>query len=73
MFYKAQFLGSLLLNIFLCDLLAIYENNDFSSHADDTTPYVVGNNTEAILSELNEIAEMLFTWFHNNQSNEIKS
>ena len=72
-FHKAQFLGSLLLNLFLCDLLAIYENNDFTSYADDTILYVVGKNTEAVLFELNEIVEMLFIWFHNNQSNEINS
>lgn len=37
------------------------------NYADDTIPYIVGNNTEEVLFELKVNTEKLFTWFDNNQ------
>ena len=45
----------LLFNMFLCDLFLTIEGNYFTNYADDTTPYVVGNNAEEVVSELKAI------------------
>ena len=42
-------------------------NNYFKNYTDDTTPYVIGNNTEEVVSELTGVIEMLFTWFSQNE------
>ena len=43
-------LGSLLFNIFLCNLFFIMKETDFSSYADDNTPY---RTADTIEEELN--------------------
>ena len=58
---QGSILGPLLLNIFLCDLFLTIEGNYFTNCADDTTAYVIGNNTEEA------ITQKLFTWFAQNQ------
>ena len=40
---QGSILGPLLLNIFICDLFLIMNKEDFSSYADDNTPYVIRN------------------------------
>lgn len=57
---QVSVLGPLLLNIFPCDFFVILENNYFTSYADDTTPYIVGNNNAEVLLELIKIAEIFF-------------
>ena len=56
-----------LFNIFLCDLFLSIENNYFTNYADDTTPYVIGNNPDEVVSELKDITEKLFNWFSQNE------
>ena len=53
-------LGTLLFNIFLCDLFFIMNENDFASYADDHTPYVVGNNVQNIIINLQNASLTLF-------------
>ena len=60
-------LGRLLFNIFLCDLFLTIEGNYFTNYADDTTPYVIGNNAEEAVSELKAITQKLFTCFARNE------
>ena len=60
---QGSILGPLLFNIFLCDLFLTIEGNYFTNYADDTTPYVIGNNAEEVVSELKAITQKLFTWF----------
>ena len=43
------------------------ENNYFTNYANDTTPYVIGNNPDEVVSELRDITEKLFTWFSQNE------
>ena len=60
-------LGPLLFNIFLCNLFLTIEGNYFTNYADDTTPYVIGNNAEELVSELKAIIQILFIWFPQNE------
>ena len=45
------------------------KNNYFTNYADDTTPYVIGNNPDEVVSEHKDITEKLFTWFSQNEMN----
>ena len=64
---QGSIVGPLLFNIFLCDLFLSIENNYFTNYADDTTPYVIGNNPDEVVSEIRDITEKLFTWFSQNE------
>ena len=44
-----------------------HEECCFPNYADDTTPYVVANNTEEVIENLINGTQKLFTWFANNQ------
>ena len=52
---QGSILGPLFFNIFLCDLFLSIENNYFTNYADDTTPYVISNNPDEVVSELRDI------------------
>ena len=60
-------MGPLFFNIFLCYLFLSIENNYFTNYADDTTPYVIGNNPDEVISELKDITEKLFAWLSQNE------
>ena len=64
---QGSILEPLLFNIILCDLFLEHEEYCFTSYADDTTPYVVANNTEEVIENLTNVTQKLFTWFANNQ------
>ena len=64
---QGSILGPLLFNIFLCNLFLTIEGNYVNSYAYDTTPYVIGNNAEEVVSELKAITQKLFTWFAQNE------
>ena len=64
---QGSILGPPLFNIFLCDLFLSIENNYFTNYADDTTPYVIGNNPDEVVSELRDITEKLFIWSSQNE------
>ena len=44
-----------------------HENCCYVNYADDTTPYIVANNTAEVLDKLTNITQRLFTWFVSNQ------
>ena len=46
-----------------------YENNYSANYADDTNPYIVGENTTEVLKNLSSLAQQLFIWFGNNKIN----
>ena len=64
---QGSILGPLLFNIFLCDLFFIMNETDFTSYADDSTPYVVGNNMEDVIIKLQNASLTLFQWSYDNQ------
>ena len=64
---QGSILGSLLFNIFLCDLFLVMENIDIASYADDDTSYTTGNSIEEVTQKLENAAKTLFQWFSDNQ------
>ena len=56
---QGSILGPLLFNIFLFDLFLTIEGNYFTSDADGTTPYVIGNNAKEIVSKPKAITQIL--------------
>ena len=64
---QGSILGPLLFNIFLCDLFLTIEDNYFTNYANDTTPSVIGNDAEEVVSELKAITQKLFTGFAQNK------
>ena len=64
---QGSILGPFLFNIFLCDLFHEYQNNYFANYADDTTPYIAGDNTTLVLTNLFSLPQKLFTWLANNK------
>ena len=64
---QESILRPLLFNIFLCDLFLEHENCCYVNYANDTTPYIVANNTAEVLEKLTNTTQRLFTWFGNNQ------
>ena len=63
---QGSILGTLLFN-FLYDLFYEYENNFFADYVDDTSPYIVGDNTTEVLANLSSLAWKIFTWLANNK------
>ena len=54
-------------SIFLYDLFFIMKETDFSSYADDNTPYVTADTIEEVIKLLERESTMLFNWFSDNQ------
>ena len=49
------------------DLFSVINKVDFTSYADDNTPYVIGNGVKEFINSLNEASDKLFNWFGNKQ------
>ena len=58
--------GTLLFNLFLCDLFLFFQEADIISYADDNTPYVCSENIDVVLEKLKEVGKALFECFSNN-------
>ena len=63
---QGSFLGSLLFNIFLCDLFLLINDIDIASYADDNTPYTVHKSPEKVIKVLKDTSVDLLPWFRNN-------
>ena len=64
---QGSILGPLLFNIFLADLFFIVKDIDIASYADDTTHFIVEDNTENLIASLEEASNNPFVWFKNNR------
>ena len=64
---QGSILGPLLFNMFLCDLFFIMKETDFSSYAEDNTPYRIADTIEEVIKLLERDSKMLFKWFSDNQ------
>ena len=63
---QGSVLGPLLFNIDLTDLFYECEDSNITNYADDTTPYVCGENIRVVISGLQSLAFRLFKWFESN-------
>ena len=59
-------IGVLLFNIFVCDLFLILDYTYFTSYADDSIPYTINQNTDAVDKSLEEVSISLLIWFKEN-------
>ena len=64
---QGSVLGTLFFKIYLCDLFLLVCNIDVTNYADDTTPYVTGDNLESVIKQLEQATKLLFQWFSDNQ------
>ena len=64
---EGSILGPLLFDIFMFDIFFTVNEIDFSSYADDNTPFVSGDRIEDVLDSLENASLKLFNWFSNNQ------
>ena len=64
---QGSILGPLLFIIFLFDLFWIMYETDFTSYADDNTPYVLGDNIYDVIKSLEDDSINLFKCFLDNQ------
>ena len=60
---QGSILGSLLFNVFLCDLFLIMENISVATYKAHTT----GNSIEEVIHKLENASKTLFQWFSDNQ------
>ena len=63
---QGSVLGTLFFKIYLCDLFLLVCNIDVTNYADDTTPYVTGDNLESVIKQLEQATKLLFQWFSDN-------
>ena len=60
-------IGLLLINTFICALISILSNIDFTNYADDTTPYVIRDGSKEVIGSFKNALADLFCWFASNQ------
>ena len=59
-------MGSLLFNIYICDLFIENSDTDIANYADDNTPYTCSSDLDSIIFKLQKNTERIFRWFYNN-------
>ena len=64
---QGSILGPLLFNVDLCDLFITMSQYDIADYADDNMPYVSGRNIKEVVASLEEVSEVVFQWFRDNQ------
>ena len=63
---QGSVLQPILFIMFIADLFFINNDTDFASYADDTTPYVCGQNVFEVIGFLESKVTNVFKWFHEN-------
>ena len=64
---QGSILGAFLFNILLRDLFFIINDVDFTSYADDNTPFFIGNDLDEVIFKLQSASKTLFQWLADNQ------
>ena len=64
---QESILGSLLFNIFLCDLFFIMNDVDFARYADGHAPFFVGKHVNHAILKFENALKTFFKWFNDNQ------
>ena len=64
---QRSILGSLLFNLFLCELFYMMSDTDFATYADGNTPYVSADTIGEVIKRLETAPVNLFKWFADNQ------
>ena len=72
---QGSILGSLLFNIYICDLFLENSDIDIANYADNNTLYACSSDLDPVIFKLQENTERIFRWFYNNNliSNAVKS
>ena len=68
---QGSFLGPLLFNTFMCDLFFVMKETNFSSYADDNTPYRTADTIDEAIKLPERESTMLFKWFSGKLVNVI--
>ena len=63
---QGSILGPLLFNIFMIDLFMSMDDTNIANYADDTTPYVCGNDITVVMKELETASVNILKWFNQN-------
>ena len=63
---QRSILGSLLFNMFLCNLFQFFPDLDTANYADDTTTHSTNINLNKVLQRLEKESNTLFKWFTEN-------
>ena len=64
---QGPILGSLLFNIFMCDMFLIINTTFFTGYSDGNSPFAVRGNIADVVKALEEIGENILNWFSNNE------
>ena len=59
-------LGSLLFNIFICDMFYFLEDFDVANYADNTVPNSADKRIELFVNNLEHLSSILFKWLNDN-------
>ena len=51
---------------FICDLFMFLPKNGIANYADDNTPYSTGTGIHNIISDLEQVSDILSKWFQDN-------
>ena len=57
----------MLFNIDLRDLFITMSYYDIANYAEDNAKYVSGRNINVVVASLEEVSEVIFEWFRDNQ------
>ena len=59
-------LGTLLFNVFICDLFITIDDINIANDAHDNNPFVPEGTPLNVIASLGKAAEKLYEWFTNN-------